>query len=206
MKKTIAVTISCAVILATSVWFYFNEYKYKNNFIVAGAMVLLVFFGWFFLFYCLKKRNAVPGSKRTISEILFGTKEEQQQSRENRMEVLRQKKRYVRMVIVPMILLVLGNLAAVFLLSWQRDQRVLSTGETRQAEAVVTRLEDRWEGRRGDLFKTNPYAIIHYRAADKEIEQSIANNGFPVYNLGQRVLIRYAVDYPELFEVIRDTE
>ncbi len=92
------------------------------------------------------------------------------------------------------IAVLLANLLLVDSLGQQRVQGIIAAGAA-DTIATVTRLEERFG--KGTTF---PYAIITYRAGTQLIEMPIYDRARN-YVIGQKINIRYALAYPDMFIV-----
>lgn len=180
MLRQKSIIISIVTILTGSCLIYFNGYK--DNGLIKGLSYLLILLGWLILAIVSVGQILISDKKITFKK--------------NKIKWLKQKS-FRAFCYLTTGFLVVGNMILVSSLTDKRVSRVLRNDETRQTIAIVTKLEVR--NSRGGA---KPYAIISYQTFDKTIEQAIYNGYEPKYLVGQRLLIKYSLDHPEMFAVV----
>lgn len=180
MLKPKSIIISLIFILTGSLVFYFNGYK--DNSFFDGVSCLLIFSGWIIIMFVSFGQQLLKRKKVSFKK--------------NKSVWLRQKTLAV-VCYFGFGALIVANLVVVSNLTNRRVSAILHSDNTKQTIAIVTKLEDR-NSRGGP----KPYAIIKYQTSDKTIEQAIYNGYNPRFWVGQKLLIKYSVDYPKMFEVV----
>jgi len=92
--------------------------------------------------------------------------------------------------------LILMNLLVCVVVEDNRVNNILKNGKTKTTIAIVTELED--HRTKGGI---QHYAIINYAAGNDNISEHISNSDRK-HVVGERLEVKYAVDYPDMFEVM----
>jgi len=180
VHKLKAIIISIVLILPGSLIFFYNGYK--DNGFIDTISFLLILIGWainLFLFFGRRLLKNKKVSFKKNKSIWF------------------KQKIFTAFCYFGFGALLVCNVIVVSDLADRRISSILQNGNTQQALAVVIKLEHR-NSRGGP----KPYAIIKYQTTNKSIEQSLYNGYDPKFLIGQKLLIKYSVDHPEMFEVL----
>jgi NADH:ubiquinone oxidoreductase subunit 5 (subunit L)/multisubunit Na+/H+ antiporter MnhA subunit len=180
VSKKVKVIAAIIFILTGYLLCYFESYKNLSSlntlagiFIVIGWIIILVtFFKDFF-----------PKNKKDISDNTQAN----------------QSKPKVTWLVSRLIFFTLniGNIIFANYLSDLRVNIILNNEPSQVAIATVVGFEEKYISKSGGIT----YAVIIYRTEDKLIHQYI-NDSKEQYQIGQKIKIKYSVEYPDMFAVI----
>jgi hypothetical protein len=167
--------------LAGSLLIYFESYR--NNELISGIGYFGILLGWVYIHMQVVK--GTPFDEET-NEFLKANPQPF-------------KKRLVRLsgIIVTTGVLI-GNVYLAYTMANARRSNILQNGVTDTAVATVGRIEAR-----RSKSSTSYYAVFIYTVNGKEIfHPRYEHEGD--FSTGQQFQIRYSVDYPEMFKIIRE--
>jgi vacuolar-type H+-ATPase subunit I/STV1 len=171
--------IGSLCVLLGSLLSYFQGYK--DNGVIIGFSYFICFTGWSIILLSLAGK--------------FFLKEKKIPFKKNKLKWLNRNISYLVLTLA-FGGLIIANLMIVSKLSDDRVSKILSTGLTKQTIATITKIEDR-NSRGGP----KSYAIIEYPTESKIVSQAIFNYENH-YSVGQKYELKYAVAYPEMFQLL----
>jgi hypothetical protein len=157
-------------------------YGYKNYPFIDYPSYLLIFIGWVVLFMKATKNTIIDGKK-----ILFT---------EDKVKCLQQfVARFFAYAI--MVGLLAGNCFYFSELGNERKRDILKNGPTNTTIALVSEIDVR-RGKTYDHY----YALFKYTVNNKTIEHSWSEKEGDFFE-GQKYEIKYSVEHPDMFSIIR---
>ena len=180
-KKGILLGILC--LLIGSLWYYFQGYK-ENGFINFASLGLL-YVGWGILLLSIFGNRLI-----NRKEIEF---------KHDKLHWL--KDNLTKGVIyLSFGICMVGTIVLTDKFSSYRTKSILETEPTGTTIATVIKIETRHSRAGSELW-----AIIEYQTKAKTVEQSVFDYK-EMYSVGQKYVVRYSIEYPEMFELIKRTD
>jgi hypothetical protein len=177
--------VGITMIFAGSVLLYLEDYR--NSEYIFAIVYLLIFLGWMVLFMQVIKGTIVDAKKVPFSE--------------DKVKFLQQgiAKFFAYIIVVAII----GcNMFYIWRMAKNRTNEILQNSPTKIAVAQINRIETS-QGRSG----THYHAIFVYKTEDgKSISYSWSEENKGDFIEGQKYEIKYAVEYPEMFRIIRQVQ
>jgi hypothetical protein len=146
---------------------------------MAGYM--MIFFGWIVLFIRITKGTAINAKK-----ILFGD--------DKAGWFVQGVSRFFYYIVV--IALIFGNAYIIYNMAHDRKRKILADGPTKTAVAEITGIEVR-KGR----SSTSYYAVFEFRVNGKLISHPWYEQNESDFLVGEKYIVKYSVDYPEMFVI-----
>jgi hypothetical protein len=173
--------IAIIMIFAGSLLIYLEDYR--NSQLLVAIIYLLMFFGWITFFIQLTKGTIIDAKKIPFKE--------------DRIKSLQQGVAKFFAYIV-LIAIVFGNIFYVSHLARGRKKDLLLNAPTQTAIAEINDIEVT-HGRSGTYY----HAIFLFKTtAGKPVRYSWSEDRGD-FTEGQRYEIKYVVEYPEMFKIIR---
>jgi hypothetical protein len=173
-----------AMIFAGTVLYYFQSYR--NNQFIDGMALLLVFFGWVTLFIRAVKNTPVHQKRIPFKK-----------------DKMQSTKQALITITAYAVLLGIGfeYFTCLSNLTDNRINGILQDRPTKVTNAVVIGIQQRRSRR-----TTRYYAVFRYMASNKEIEHARYEQNKGDFLDNEKFDIRYSVEYPEIFVILRRTQ
>jgi hypothetical protein len=173
--------LGITMVFAGSLLIYFEGYR--NSDYIFVVLYLLIFFGWTILFMQLIKGTIVDAKKIPFNQ--------------DRLKSVQQAvtKFFAYIILVAII----GcDIFYMMHLANNRTNEILQNDPTKTTVAEINSIETT-HGRSG----THYYAIFLYKTADGQPVRYSWGENRGDFLEGQKYEIRYSVEYPEMFKIIR---
>jgi len=168
------------LIFVGSLLIYFETYK--NNQLIDAAGYLLGFFGWMVLFIRITKGTSIDADKIMFKDDKAGW------------FVQRISNLFYYLILIGVVFCngyVIRNMAH------SRKIEILANQPTKTAIAVIDHIEVR-KGR----SSTSYYAVFQYTVNGKELSHPWYEENEANFLVGDKFMIKYSVEYPEMFKII----
>jgi len=181
--KTKGILLGILCLLTGSVWYYFQGYK--ENALINYSSIILVYIGWIILLFSLFGQKLLKGKKVKFKEH----------------KILWLKDNLTKAAIyLTFGICLVATMEFTDRFSSERINSILQTRPTNTTIATVIRIEER-HSRTGSKL----WAVIEYQTEAKTVEQSVFDYK-KMYSIGQKYIVRYSIEYPEMFQLLRQTE
>ncbi len=176
--------IGITMVFAGSVLMYLEDYR--NSEYIFVIVYLLIFLGWMILFMQVIKGTIVDAKKIPFSE--------------DKVKSLQQA--VAKFFAYVIVVAIMGfNMVYIWHMAKNRKNNILQNGPTKITVAQINRIETS-QGRSG----THYHAIFVYKTEDgQSISYSWDENDGDFIE-GQKFEIKYAVEYPEMFRIMRQVQ
>ena len=176
--------VGITMIFAGSFLIYLEGYR--NSEFIFIVVYLLIFLGWTILFMQLIKGTIVDAKKISFSK--------------DRVKFVKQgfAKFFAYLILVAVMG---GNMFYMLHLADNRKNEILQNGPTKITVAEINDIETS-QGRGG----THYHAIFLYKTADGQLIRYSWSEREGDFIAGQKYEIKYAVNYPEMFRIIRQVQ
>jgi hypothetical protein len=176
--------VGITMVFAGSLLVYLEDYR--NSQLIFIVIYLLLFLGWVILFMQLTKGTIIDANKIPFKE--------------NKIKSLQQgtAKFFAYTVLVAIIF---ADFLYMSHLANERKQQILQNDPTKTAIAEINDIETS-HGRSG----THYYAIFLYKTVDGQLIRHSRSESEGDFIEGQKYEIKYAVEYPEMFRIMRQVQ